>query len=152
MPWTQPIAAAPYYAQAVITTSEIAAPPEAGVPRADVLAISTRVIEARMAQQAGAYARSTALFVEAAKIQDRLLYRESPFSHYPRHQSLGAALLAQDMPQEAEAAFRRALQRSHSNRWAELLSAAEARADVGNDRGGTRTPEQKLVRRGNAGA
>jgi TolA-binding protein len=48
------------------------------------------------------------------------------------HQSLGAALLAQGRPAEAEAAFRAALKRVPNNAWAAagLLRAAEMRGDA----------------------
>jgi tetratricopeptide (TPR) repeat protein len=98
------------------------------VPGPDVLSITTRLIEARIAQAAGDHAKAVALFAEAAEIQDRLPYMEPPFWYYPVHQSLGAALLAQDKPKEAEEAFRAALRRSPNNGWAAagLLRAAEA--------------------------
>jgi tetratricopeptide (TPR) repeat protein len=114
-------------------TPEIAALPAAGVPGADVLTISKQVIEARIAQGANDHAEAAALFAEAAEIQDRLPYMEPPFWYYPVHQSLGAALLAQDKPKEAEAAFRAALQRSPNNGWAAagLFRAAEAQGNSG---------------------
>ena len=48
------------------------------------------------------------------------------------HQSLGATLLAQGKTEEADAAFRAALQRSPNNGWAAagLLRVAEARGDT----------------------
>jgi len=57
---------------------------------------------------------------------------EPPFWYYPVHQSLGAALLAQGLPDQAEAAFREALRRTPNNGWAAvgLLRAAEARGDA----------------------
>jgi tetratricopeptide (TPR) repeat protein len=105
--------------------------PDAGVPGPDVLAIAVREINARLAQAEGDQRQAAALFVEAADIQDRLPYMEPPFWYYPVHQSLGAALMAQGKPVEAEAAFRAALQRSPNNGWAAagLLRAAEARGD-----------------------
>jgi tetratricopeptide (TPR) repeat protein len=183
VPWTQPIAAAPYSAharfsapQAVLAlpapdasyplvratwhyargvalarsgrfdeasaeaaaidqlarTPAVAALPEAGVPGPDVLAIAARVVEARVAQAAGDHARATILFTQAAEVQDRLPYMEPPFWYYPVHQSVGASLLAQGKADEAQAAFRAALQRSPNNGWAAagLLRAAEARGDA----------------------
>lgn len=183
VPWTQPIAAAPYTAharfvspQAVLAlpapdgafpfvratwhyargvalarlgqaeearaeaaairelarTPEIAALGKAGVPGPDVLAIADRVIEARIAQAAGDHARAASLFAEAAATQDRLPYMEPPFWYYPVHQSLGASLLQQGKADEAEAAFRTALQRAPNNGWAAagLLRAAQARGDA----------------------
>jgi tetratricopeptide (TPR) repeat protein len=60
-----------------------------------------------------------------------LPYMEPPYWYYPVHQSLGAALMAQGKPAEAEEAFRAALQRSPNNGWAAagLLLAAKARGD-----------------------
>ena len=57
---------------------------------------------------------------------------EPPFWYYPVHQSLGAALMAQGKPQEAEKAFREALQRSPNNGWAAagLLRAVEAQGNA----------------------
>ena len=111
---------------------EIAALAEAGVPGPDVLAIAERIIEARLAQASGDHAQAASLFSEAAATQDKLPYMEPPFWYYPVHQSLGASLLAQGKTEEADAAFRAALQRSPNNGWAAagLLRAAEARGDT----------------------
>jgi tetratricopeptide (TPR) repeat protein len=113
-------------------TPEIAAMPDLGVPAPDVLGISTRLIAARIAQAAGDHAAAAKSFADAAEIQDRLPYMEPPFWSYPVHQSLGAALLAQGKAEEAQAAFRAALQRSPNNGWAAagLLKAAEKRGDA----------------------
>ncbi|MDI3305477.1 MAG: hypothetical protein QJR07_00120 [Acetobacteraceae bacterium] len=110
-------------------TAELA---QQGVPAAEVLAIAAQVVQARAAQAEGDHARAAALFAEAAAAQDRLPYMEPPFWYYPVHQSLGAALLAQGLPDQAEAAFREALRRTPNNGWAAvgLLRAAEARGDA----------------------
>ena len=102
------------------------------MPGADVLGIAQRIVEARVAQAAGDHATRRRLFAEAAAAQDGLPYMEPPFWYYPVHQSLGAALLAQGKPAEAEAAFRAALERSPNNGWATagLLRAAEAADDA----------------------
>jgi tetratricopeptide (TPR) repeat protein len=104
----------------------------AGIPAQEVLGIAQRVIAARVAQQAGDHAKAARLFGEAGGMQDRLPYMEPPFWYYPIHQSLGAELLALGKPQEAEAAFRAALERVPNNGWAAtgLLRAAEARGDT----------------------
>jgi tetratricopeptide (TPR) repeat protein len=183
VPWTQPIAAAPYNAHARFSTpevvlampapeagfplvrsawhyargvalarlgradearaeaaaidalaqsAEIVALPDLGVPGPDILTIASREIEARVAQTAGDHGKAASLFAEGAAIQDRLPYMEPPFWYYPVHQSLGAALMAQGKPEEAQAAFREALQRSPNNGWAAagLLRAAEVRGDA----------------------
>jgi tetratricopeptide (TPR) repeat protein len=113
-------------------TPEIAALGEASVPGPDVLAIAERVVEGRIAQAAGDHARAASLFSEAAATQDKLPYMEPPFWYYPVHQSLGASLLAQGKAEEAEAAFRAALQRVPNNGWAAagLLRAVRARGDL----------------------
>ncbi|WP_262270165.1 tetratricopeptide repeat protein [Microvirga yunnanensis] len=182
VPWTQPIAAAPYNAHALFSMPEdvlalpkpegdfpfveaawhyargvalarlgradearaeaaaienlakrpeITALPDAGVPGPDVMTIAAHEIEARIAQAAGDQAKAASLFAEAAAIQDRLPYMEPPYWYYPVQQSLGAALMAQGKPAEAEAAFRAALQRSPNNGWAAagLLRAAQALND-----------------------
>jgi len=117
---------------ALANTPEITALPDLGVPGPDVLAIAGTVIEARIAQAGGDHGKAAALFAEAAGIQDRLPYMEPPFWYYPVHQSLGAALLQQGKTDEAQAAFREAMQRSPNNGWAAagLLQAAEARGDA----------------------
>jgi tetratricopeptide (TPR) repeat protein len=110
----------------------VAALPQAGLPAPDILAIAARVVEGRVAQASGDHAGATARFAQAAEVQDRLPYMEPPFWYYPVHQSVGASLLAQGKAEEAEAAFRAALQRSPNNGWAAagLLRAAEARGDA----------------------
>jgi tetratricopeptide (TPR) repeat protein len=118
--------------EALARTPEITALPDAGVPGPDVLAIAATVIEARIAQAKGDPAQAAAQFAKAAEIQDQLPYMEPPFWYYPVQQSLGAALLQQGRTEEAQAAFRTALQRSPNNGWAAagLLKAAEAQGDA----------------------
>ncbi|TCZ56280.1 tetratricopeptide repeat protein [Roseicella aquatilis] len=110
----------------------IRALPAQGVPAPEVLGIAQRVVNARIAQAAGDHATAAKLFAEAAAIQDTLPYMEPPFWYYPVHQSLGAALLAQGKPAEAEEAFRQALKRVPNNAWAAagLLKTAEMRGDA----------------------
>ncbi|GGD34767.1 hypothetical protein GCM10011335_42270 [Aureimonas glaciei] len=183
VPWTQPIAAAPYavhahfsapdkvlalpepaagfpfvraawhYARGVVLARtgrrqaaldeaaaidaltqapDITAMPAQGVPGPALLAISAKVIEARVAQADDDHAKAAGMFAELAAIQDQIPYMEPPFWYYPLHQSVGAALLEQGRAEEAEAAFRAALERSPNNGWvaAGLLRAAEMRGDV----------------------
>jgi tetratricopeptide (TPR) repeat protein len=117
---------------ALAQTPEIAALAKAGVPGPDVLAIAERVIEARIAQEAGDHASAAALFTDAAGTQDKLPYMEPPFWYYPVQQSLGASLLEQGKADDAEASFRAALKSAPNNGWAAigLLRAAEARGDL----------------------
>ncbi len=117
---------------ALANTPEIAELPKLGVPGPAVLAIEAKVIEGRIAQAGGDHGRAAAQFAEAAEIQNGLPYMEPPFWYYPVHQSLGAALLQQGKPEEAQAAFREAIRQAPNNGWAAagLLRAAEARGDA----------------------
>jgi tetratricopeptide (TPR) repeat protein len=106
------------------------------------------VIEARIAQAKGDPAQAAAQFAKAAEIQDRLPYMEPPFWYYPVHQSLGAALLQQGRIEEAQAAFRTALQRSPNNGWAAagLLQGRRGAGQCTGCRGGEGAHEEELVR------
>lgn len=120
--------------KAMAKTPEIITLPDLGVPGPDILTIAAQVIEGRIAQAKGDHAQAATHFAEAAEIQEHLPYMEPPFWHYPVHQSLGAALLQQGKMQEAEVAFRKALQSSPNNGWAAagLLQAAEMQQDAGS--------------------
>ena len=106
--------------------------PEQGIPAPDILTIAASVVSARALQADGDQRNAAALFAEAAQIQDRLPYMEPPFWYYPVHQSLGAVLLIQGRPEEAQAAFQEALKRAPNSGWvaAGLLRTAEARGDA----------------------
>jgi len=106
--------------------------PKLGVPGPDVLTIEEKVVEARIAQSKGDYAQAATLFAEAAQVQDRLPYMEPPYWTYPVYQSLGAALLQQGKPKEAQIAFREAIKRTPNNGWAAagLYQASEASGDA----------------------
>jgi tetratricopeptide (TPR) repeat protein len=58
-----------------------------------------------------------AFFEEAATLQDGLRYTEPPFWYYPVRQTLAAALLQAGRLDEAEAQFKRALERAPNNGW-----------------------------------
>ncbi len=118
--------------EALAKTPAITGMPDLGVPGPDVLTISEKVVEARIAQSKRDYAQAATLFAEAAEIQDRLPYMEPPFWTYPVYQSLGAALLQQGKPKEAQAAFREAIKRTPNNGWAAagLYQASEASGDA----------------------
>ena len=117
--------------EALAQAPDITAMPALGVPGPTILAIATKVIEARVAQAEDDHARAASIFAELAAMQDQIPYMEPPFWYYPLHQSYGAALLEQGKAEEAEAAFRAALERSPNNGWvaAGLLRAAEMRGD-----------------------
>ena len=104
---------------------------EGGVPAPDLMRLARRLIDARVAQAGGDAQAAVAAFREAAAIQDRLPYLEPPYWYYPVRQSLGAALLQQGRPQQAESLFRQALQQFPNNAWA-LYGLREALNAQGN--------------------
>ena len=104
------------------------------LPAPTILAIADNVLAGRLAMKAGDYDAAVAAFRAAAEAQDTLPYMEPPFWYYPVRQSLGAALLRANRPQEAATAFRAALNKSPNNGWA-LFGLAEAYAAAGDDAG-----------------
>ncbi len=89
-----------------------------GVPAPQLLKIAELVIHGRVAQARGDYREAATAFREAVSIQDDLPYLEPPFWYYPVRQSLGAALLLLERPDEAEREFRQALEQFPNNAWA----------------------------------
>jgi tetratricopeptide (TPR) repeat protein len=88
-----------------------------GVPALDVLKLARTVAVGRLAQAQGDNKAAVAAFEEAAALQDGLPYSEPPFWYYPVRQTLGAALLQAGRLDEAEAQFKRALERAPNNGW-----------------------------------
>jgi tetratricopeptide (TPR) repeat protein len=102
-----------------------------GVPAPALLDLARWVIAGRMAQAKADFAAAVTAFREAAAIQDDLPYTEPPYWYYPVRQSLGAALVQQGRPDEAERMFRKALEQSPNNAWA-LYGLREALQVQGN--------------------
>jgi tetratricopeptide (TPR) repeat protein len=88
-----------------------------GVPALNVLKLARTVAVGRLAQAQGDNKAAVAAFEEAAALQDGLPYSEPPFWYYPVRQTLGAALLQAGRLDEAEAQFKRALERAPNNGW-----------------------------------
>jgi tetratricopeptide (TPR) repeat protein len=104
---------------------------EGGVPAPDLLALARLVVAGRMAQAQRDNAGAETAFREAVAIQDNLPYLEPPYWYYPIRQSLGAVLLQQGRPEEAEQTFRTALEQFPNNAWA-LYGLREALQAQGN--------------------
>ena len=104
---------------------------EGGVPAPDLLRLAGLIVTGRIAQARGEQDAAIGAFREAAAIEAGLPYLEPPFWYYPVDQSLGAALLQAGRALEAEAAFRKALDRYPGNAWAlyGLREAAQRRGD-----------------------
>lgn len=104
---------------------------EGGVPAPDLLRLAGLIVTGRIAQARGEQDAAIGAFQEAAAIEAGLPYLEPPLWYYPVDQSLGAALLQAGRALEAEAAFRKALDRYPGNAWAlyGLREAAQRRGD-----------------------
>ena len=104
---------------------------EGGVPAVELLRLARLIVAGRNAQAQGDAGKAIAAFEAAAAIDRALPYLEPPFWYYPVDQSLGAALLRAGRVEEAEAAFRAALDRYPGNAWAlyGLREAARHRGD-----------------------
>jgi tetratricopeptide (TPR) repeat protein len=79
--------------------------------------IAERMLAAEIARAAGNTDVALAALREAVTIEDALPYDEPPGWHMPVRHSLGAVLLAEGMPAEAEAAYREELRRNPENGW-----------------------------------
>ena len=88
-----------------------------GIPATDVLKLARALADGRLAQAQGDSQAAIASFEEAAALQDGLPYTEPPFWYYPVRQTLAAALLQAGRLDEAEAQFKRALERAPNNGW-----------------------------------
>ena len=88
-----------------------------GIPALDVLKLARTLALGRLAQAQGDSQAAIEAFEEAAALQDALPYTEPPFWYYPVRQTLAAALLQAGRLDEAEAQFKRALERAPNNGW-----------------------------------
>jgi pimeloyl-ACP methyl ester carboxylesterase/predicted Zn-dependent protease len=104
-----------------------------------LLDIAIAVATGEIALARGDAAAAVRSFRRGVQIEDALTYDEPPPWHQPVRQQLGKALLAAGRPAEAEAAFRRDLERHPENGWSlhGLATALSARG---------RTAEAEAVR------
>lgn len=91
---------------------------ESAVPGPEVVALSRHVLLGRIAQAEKKYDDAVGNFAAAVEIQSNLPYMEPPYWYYPVNQSLGAALLQNGRPDDAERAFKAALYETPNNGWA----------------------------------
>ena len=103
-------------------------------PARDLLEIAKSLLRGEMAYRAGDAANAVLAFEEAVALQDALPYTEPPFWYYPTRQSLGAALLASDRLDEAQAVFEADLERYPMNGWS-MFGLAEALRRQGDEAG-----------------
>jgi tetratricopeptide (TPR) repeat protein len=97
----------------------------------DLLAVASRALAGRIALAAGDRARAVGELTAAVELEDKLKYAEPPDWYYPVRQSLGAVLLADGKPREAERVYRDDLARNPKNGWSlfGLAKALEAQGD-----------------------
>jgi tetratricopeptide (TPR) repeat protein len=102
------------------------------VPVRPVLDVAQGVVLARIAQAEGDNAKAIGHWRKAAEAGDTIPYMEPPFWYYPVRQSLGAALLKDGKPEEAEKEFNAALKHARGSAWAiyGLEQAAKAKGDT----------------------
>lgn len=102
------------------------------VPARPVLEVAQGVVLARMAQAEDDNTAAIGHWRKAAETQDTIPYMEPPFWYYPVRQSLGAALLKDGKPEEAEKEFNAALEHARGSAWAlyGLEQAAKTRGDA----------------------
>ena len=103
-------------------------------PARDLLGIAKALLRGEMAYRAGDAANAVLAFEEAVALQDALPYTEPPFWYYPTRQSLGAALLASNRDEEAQAIFEADLQQYPMNGWS-MFGLAEALRRQGDEAG-----------------
>ena len=103
-------------------------------PARDLLEIAKSLLRGEMAYRAGDAANAVLAFEEAVTLQDALPYTEPPFWYYPTRQSLGAALLASNRVDEAQAVFEADLEQYPMNGWS-MFGLAEALRRQGDEAG-----------------
>ena len=121
-----------------------------GIPATDVLKLARALADGRLAQAQGDSKAAIASFEEAAALQDGLPYTEPPFWYYPVRQTLAAALLQAGRLDEAEAQFKRALERAPNNGWS-YYGLAKVYAALGNAEA-AKQAEENLAKTGSATA
>jgi predicted Zn-dependent protease len=79
------------------------------------LDLAANILDARMATAHGDCAHAVEYWKNAVQIQDRLYYGEPPEWFYPVRESLGAALMLNGQPAQAESVFRADLEQYPRN-------------------------------------
>jgi tetratricopeptide (TPR) repeat protein len=81
----------------------------------DLLSIAMLVLDARIAGMAGDRNAAIAAWKKAVDVQDSLIYDEPPAWYYPVRESLGGEYLRTKQFKDAEAVFRRDLEKNPNN-------------------------------------
>lgn len=93
-----------------------------------VLDVAAECLAGELALERGDYEKAIAHLERGVRLQDGMRYNEPPDWHYPVRQSLGAALLAMNRPEEAATVYWEDLRRNPETGWSlfGLLQAYEA--------------------------
>jgi tetratricopeptide (TPR) repeat protein len=84
----------------------------------DLLGVAVEALAGEIAAARDAKEEALAHFERGVVLQDKLAFDEPPTWYYPVRQSLGTLLLDLGKPKEAEAVFRKDLQKNPENAWA----------------------------------
>ncbi len=101
-----------------------------------VFAIAGWMLDANIARSRRDYQQAAELLTKAAQAEDALNYDEPPDWYLPPRESLGAVLLLDHRPQDAEAAFRAEL-KAHAKNPRALFGLAESLHALGDTAGET---------------
>ena len=88
-----------------------------GSKPAELLSIAAKVLQARIASEAGQFGDAIAPLEAAVRMQDALPYTEPPPWYFPSREALGQALLANGQAAEAETVYREQLEHTPRNGW-----------------------------------
>lgn len=102
-------------------------------PAPKLLAVAAKMLEGRIAEKSGRRDQAIAAYREAVAMEDALTYSEPADWFYPTRHFLGAALLDAKKPAEAEAVYRRDLEKNRENGWA-LFGLSQALKQQGKKR------------------
>ncbi len=87
-------------------------------PAKDLTGVAAKAIEARISERRGNHAEAIALWKEAVAMEDGLAYSEPADWFYPLRHYLGAVLIEAKRLSDAEAVYRRDLEKNPRNGWA----------------------------------
>ena len=96
-----------------------------GVPAKPMTLLALALLDGEIARRRGTLDGAVVRFRQAAEIEAALPYTEPPWWHQPTAHLLGAALLEDGRPKEAEAVFRTSLKSYRRDGWA-LMGLAKA--------------------------
>jgi tetratricopeptide (TPR) repeat protein len=99
----------------------------------DLLGVAVEALAGEIAAARGAKEEALAHFERGVALQDKLAFDEPPTWYYPVRQSLGTLFLDLGRPKEAEAVFRKDLQKNPENAWALYGLTQSLKAQGKND-------------------